>query len=331
MLSEAHRAARLGKITSSIIGAVMEMDDWSSPYDALLKIKGDEIFEGNKATERGTLLEPALLAFAADQSCLTLRPAAFVEGEAADGVVWSGDSADGLLWDEHQDKLVGVIEAKTVNGHGRRGWGEPGTDDVPQRVLAQAYWHLIHWPDAQTCYIPVLFGGDAFSFEMYQVHRDTEFESYLKAQALAWHKRHVQGDESVPLSSSDADKRALLRKAPRDWDDFMPCDDALEGLIAEHLAADKAAKDAAKALALTANKLREAIGESAGIEAAAQGYSVTYRKNKDGAKTDWAAVARELSASEELIYRHTKVDVGARVLRVARKRATKKQDVSDDQ
>lgn len=314
MLSASQKKQRLGRITSSVAAAVLDLDPYSSPYDALLRIKGDDNFAGNDATRRGNLMEPACLQFAAEETGLHLKPADFVAYED-----WSGDSADALLVDP-SGKAQAVVEAKTVSLQAMSDqWGEPGTDDIPEKYLVQCHWHLLHHPTAEVCLVPVVFGGD-FVFRLYEVPRDRKFEAHIRSVAKAWHLRHVKGNEPVPIGASHADTQALLKKSPRDWDAMLPCDDRLAELVRQRIDAAKAAQAAQKEVDRLSNLLREAIGTHAGINAVAQGYSVTYRKNTDSARTDWQQVAREMGASEELIYRYTQVVPGARVLRVAKKR-----------
>jgi predicted phage-related endonuclease len=317
MLTEEQKAARKGRITSSVVAAVLGQDDWASPYDALLKIDGNFDFEGNAATERGNLLEQVVLDYAAQKTGLRFAPAPFVGDKAP----WSGDSADGLLYDA-SGALHAVLEAKTVTMHAMGKWGEEGTDDVPERVIYQAHWHLLHHPAAKTCFVPVLFGGD-FVFRLYELPRDEEFEKFIWREAGAWHRHHVVHRLPVAISGSDSDRQQLLKRNPRDWDALKACDDTLRELIERRMAAHEASKKAEKELALLNNQLREAIGDSEGIDASAHGYSVTYRRNADGAKTDWKAVARTLGVDEKTSYQHTTVEPGARVLRVAKK--TKKE------
>lgn len=317
MLTDAHRQQRKGRITSSVIGAVLDLDPFSSPYDAALRIMGDDAFAGSDAARRGDVLEAACLQYAAEETGMRLAPAPFVAHED-----WSGDSTDGLLVDD-KGALQHVVEAKTVSLHAMTDeWGEPGTDDIPEKFLAQCHWHLLHHPEARSCFVPVLFGGE-FVFRLYEVPRDEAFEATLRQTAKTWHTRHIRNKEPVPIGASHADKRRLQKQHPRDWDDMLVWDDALGNIVESRIAADKQLKAAQKEVDRLSNLLREALGDHSGVDAAAHGYSVTYRKNQDGARTDWQQVAREMGAGEELIYRHTQIVPGPRVLRVAKRRSTR--------
>lgn len=323
MLSEEQKKQRIGRITSSIAPAVLDMDNYSSQYDALQKVRGEYVFEGNDATMRGDLLEPALQRFAAQHSGLLFKPAPFkATGE------WAGDNSDGLLL--RDGKVEAVIEGKTVNVHAAVAWGEPGTDDVPERVLVQAHWHLAHWPEAQVCYVPVLF-ETGFCFKMYELPRNPRFEAWIMERAKAWHDRHVIGDEPVPIGSGSADRNALLAKSPRNWDAMLPCNDELAALLAQRIDADKAVKGAEKDRDRIDNQLRDAIKDAEGIDAFGHGLSCTYRKNKDSTRVDWEAVASALRPPEKLIYEHTRVVPGSRVLRVAKKRANSSKASAPDE
>ncbi len=324
MLTEEHKKARLGRVTSSVAAAVLDLDPYSSPYDAMLRITGQSTFEGNQATRRGTWLEPALLQFLRDKTGMDVKPAPFVSHED-----WSGDSADGLLVNSLGETHA-VVEAKSVGLHSMHQWGDPGTDDIPEHYLVQCHWHMLHHPQADVCLVPAIFER-GLTFEIYEVPRDRAFEAHIQQTARDWHQRHIINKEPVPVGASHADTQALTKKHPRDWDPLLECSEDLASLLLRRVEADKKSKDAKKELDKINNELRSVIGDHSGIDAAALGYSVTYRKNNDGAETNWQKIAHELGAREELIYRHTQVVPGSRVLRVAKKRQSREAQNTDQE
>jgi len=61
------------------------------------------------------------------------------------------------------------------------------------------------------------------------------------------------------------------------------------------------------------NRVKDIIGEADGIQGICG--KVLWKKNKDGEKTDWEAVARALNAPTDLIKEHTTPTKGPRVFR----------------
>jgi predicted phage-related endonuclease len=86
-------------------------------------------------------------------------------------------SVDGLV---ESEKIV--VEIKTSR-HGRKYWGKPGTDDIPDYVRDQVQWAMgvlgTEWKAAE---IAVLFGED--EFQIYRVQRDDEYIATLQKAAL---------------------------------------------------------------------------------------------------------------------------------------------------
>lgn len=304
MLTDEIKARRLGRITSSIAGACLGVDPHKSPADALDEILGRAPeFAGNKATERGNLTERAIVEYG-------LAPArSFAPGIASlyapaphvthpEG--WSADSSDALCVDASGGVLA-VMEGKSVGLGARNQWGEPNTDEVPAKVFVQACWHLIHWPTARFCLVPVLFGGYDFEFQHYVVERDATLLERITGKLRDWHARHVVGGEPVPLGPADTER--LLERWPAPVEEEAPLTPELVGWVERLLEADRIASAANKDREAARFQIRQIMQDKA--QCRADAWAVTYRKPKASASVNWRAIAEVLGATPELIAAHT--------------------------
>src|SRR5574338_880923 len=191
MLTDEQRAFRIGKITSSIAAACLDLNPFSSPYKAFLAILGRSTFQGNWRTQRGNYAEAGCLAYAADQ----FRPLVLQAPSKGQMPVfnpktpWMCDMADAALISErHPPKppigqtydedglyphegIEYVIEAKTADTQkeiAAKAWGRAMTDQIPIYYKVQAHIHMIHYPSAKACLIPVL-KSSPFDYFLYKV------------------------------------------------------------------------------------------------------------------------------------------------------------------
>ena len=163
----------------------------------------------------GQRLEPAVLAYAAEELQMAVRPGPFVRdtrlplGGHLDGVTESGD----------------VVEAKTARV--RSAWGELGSSDVPPAYAAQALHYLGLVPAARVCWMPVLFSG--LEFAMFKVERDDQLIEQMRNIAWRWWQDFVLTD-TPPPPSTGADASLLF---PRDAGKIVIADDATVEAVAK--------------------------------------------------------------------------------------------------
>lgn len=311
MLSPEHQAQREGRITSSLAAACLGLDRWKTPLKAWLEITGRSQFAGNRATKRGNKLEDAILDYPAEELDLTRVDAPFVSLE---DYPWAGDSCDALYFDGDSLALLG--EGKSAAFGMARSYGEEGTDEIPDSVLVQCHWHLVHRPAAPRCVVPVLVGGYDFSFRLYYVDRDLELEGQLLERLARWHRDYVVADKEPPAMAGDTD--VLVERHPvarRDVFDPTPeVAGELDALArAKHYAAERV-KRAKLAEETAKNRIRSIMGEHGACKL--DGVSITYRNSKPRQSVKWEAIARELGATPALIAKHTIEKPGPRSLRV---------------
>lgn len=186
-----------------------------------------------------------------------------------------------------------LVEIKTASIFSAGDFGESGSDEVPIDYRLQCAHELLV-TDAARCHLVVLIGGNRLA--EYRIERDPVLEEQLVAvEARAW--RQVQERQPPPMDGSDGASEYLRKMYPSDDGSTVELSEEVQGLAVGFITAkeqEKAAKGQIEAL-------RNQIAEALGSASAGQGgdISVTWRKSRDSAVTDWERVARTLAPDPE--------------------------------
>ncbi len=161
-------AERRTGIGGSDAAAVAGQSAWRTPLDVYLsKVETDDL-PPTPEMRRGSILEPAVRQMYSDATGYSVEVQrgkilrhpqhpfmlASLDGLAADGRI--------------------VVELKTARS--RKGWGEPGKDEVPLDYLFQTQ-HYLAVTGLATAEIGVLFAD--FEFAIYEIPADAEFQDLL--------------------------------------------------------------------------------------------------------------------------------------------------------
>lgn len=187
-ITEVQREERRKHLGSSDMAAVMGLDSWSNAYDIWLEKTGKLEAEKDKAIfRRGVYMEAALLAFAGDELGDLM-----VEPDRLEFI------KPNLHLCAHPDAMsIAVpqapepVEAKSLGWYAPDSWGEPGTDQLPDRTLIQAHCHMI-CTDTDFCHVPVYLPRR--EFQMYGVSFDTEIGQSICDAAVRFWESHVIKD-----------------------------------------------------------------------------------------------------------------------------------------
>lgn len=235
------RRERLG---SSDMAAVLGLDVHRNAYDVWLEKTGklDEQ-QTNQAMQAGTMFEDGVLQYA-EQELGKLTRNQF--RSAKDRGIPLGANIDAIL--------VGSglpVEAKTAGLFGplREAWGEPGTDEVPDRVIIQSTVHMI-CTLTDLCHVVAFLGGRGF--QMYKVNLDKTVADVVTETAIQFWDKNVLADippdNTLPHASS-------IKRIRREPETTVALDQSLvdQWLLAKEACklAD-AEKDAAEVAMLTA-------------------------------------------------------------------------------
>ena len=194
-ISEKQREERRGYLGSSDMACILGVSPYGNAFDIWLsKTDRLEPEQREKAwLEAGTVLEPGVLRWAEgelgpirtqqeDGSALFRKAQGFPLGSHADGERISNEEP---------------VEGKTAGIFGPilEPYGEPGTDELPDRIIIQAHVHMLCW-EKDICWVPVLLGGKGFV--MYHVKWDDVIMGEIQDKSLDFWEEFVEKDIAPP-------------------------------------------------------------------------------------------------------------------------------------
>jgi putative phage-type endonuclease len=260
--SPAWYAARRGGIGSSEIAAVLGISPWTSPFDLYWRKfddrPGEETGEETDRQRWGHYMEPAIAGWfeqAHPEFWITRSPGVFMHRERA----YQRASPDGLIYDrgsfpdiEEPDDPIATLECKSDNNRG--GWGEPGTDEIPEHYLAQKRWQL-DTLGLSVGYVVVTFGGPPLE---YVVEHDETWAVMAREAAAAFAARLERG-EAPPIDWHSATTRRLkkMHHTVEDVEVEIP-----GGLVEQRREIHRLIKDAERERDLIDNTIRRMLGDA---------------------------------------------------------------------
>lgn len=184
-ITPAQRAQRQKFIGSSDIAAIMGFDPYRNAADvfyekAVLKPKEDDA-PPSEAAEAGNYLEDPLLRWGSDKLQVKIRRnQRRVKGYFAANI-------DALIVGRPEG-----FEAKSTGLYNpmfrAEEWGEPGTDEVPDRVLYQTH-HQMYTGGLERMWVPALINGRGF--QLFLVPRREEVVEQIVRVGNAFMEDHV--------------------------------------------------------------------------------------------------------------------------------------------
>lgn len=191
-ISEFEKNRRFSHIGSSDVAALVGMDKFKSAYDVWLQKTGKVVREDiGEPAKAGTVFEQALLTYTAKELGKLRR-----NQRRAIPNTMIRTNIDAIVVDSGLP-----IEAKTGGLYGplTEDWGDPGTDQVPDRVICQAQIH-IKALEVDMCWVSTFLGGRGFG--IYQVPRNEQLIAILLEAAENFWMKHVITDmpptDSIP-------------------------------------------------------------------------------------------------------------------------------------
>lgn len=167
------------------------------------------------------------------------------------------------------------------------GYGEPGTDEVPDEVLVQVL-HQLAVMDEPEADVAAIIGGRP-EVQIYTIRRDAEAEAAIvDREAVFWD--HVQSRTEPPLDGSEATLRALAAIYPRDEGETIEADDRARAALVSYRLAEAMEDSGLAGKAEARAVLEDLMGTAAKLVAPGIG-EVRWKTTKDVTKTDWKALA----------------------------------------
>jgi putative phage-type endonuclease len=198
-------AARRSGIGGSDAAAVLGLSRWLSPLDVYLaKIGEGGDPEDTPAMYWGRRLERVILEAYVEQTGVAVdAPTGVYRMLRSTERPWQLYSPDGIA----DDRLIEIKTTRTSEG-----WGEPGTDDVPDDYAIQVQ-HGMAVTGLQRCDVAVLIGGS--DFRVYTVERDDKLIADLIAAEAAFWARVERRDPPPPRTYTEAQRLWGRASPPR--------------------------------------------------------------------------------------------------------------------
>lgn len=190
MNAQWHAARRTG-IGGSDAAAILGLSKWRTPLDVYLEKRGEAPpAPENDAMRWGHYLEPAVRQAYADETGREVRvPTQMLRHPQHK---WMIGNIDGVTDDQR------LFEAKTARSP--EGWGEPGTDHIPQPYLLQTQ-HYMAVTGLPVADVAVLIGGA--DFRIYEVPADRELQDMLIEAEHEFWQRVLRRDPPKPVTVED--------------------------------------------------------------------------------------------------------------------------------
>jgi putative phage-type endonuclease len=189
---QAWLADRRSGIGGSDAVAVMGVSKWRTPYEVYLAKRGEgREVDVSPAMHWGNRLEPVIREEYSNATGRVVKvPTTILRHPAHD---WMIGSIDGVTEDNR------LLEIKTTRS--AEGWGDEGTDDIPEAYLVQVQ-HYLTVTGLSIADVAVLIGGS--DFRLYEVAADPELQAILTQVEQAFWTRVCRGEPPDPVSLSDA-------------------------------------------------------------------------------------------------------------------------------
>lgn len=293
-LTALQQERRKSYIGGSEIAAVMGLDPRKTPFDIWYnKTSGEEKINDRDPVKDlpaylGTLFEPIVAHIYAIQhpGVALLDTDLFIHPDYS----MIGATPDRLVTKLEEVNVDRLLEIKTKNWRTARGFGVPGTDQLPDSILCQVQWQMLA-TGVRRCDVAVLVDRD--KYWEYSVEADDSVHDLMIEKVVPWWNRHVVGGIQPPPQGAKAAQ--WLRDKFKAHDGVML---QATQTVEEHLERLNLVRENLKALERSKtdleNELKLFIGEREGV-AGLKG-RVTWKKTKDSIAVDWEAAFKELQS-----------------------------------
>ena len=274
---------RKGKISASNAAAILGLKPFGkTPLDAWLEIKGLKTQkEESREMRQGRRVEAALADLYTDDTGSKLITVN--EPLIHPDLSWLCGTPDRLVAGEQKG-----IEIKNVGKFMADGFGEPGTDQIPDYYLVQVSIYI-----AITKYNFDVWASIAGTYpEIYPIIRDIELENMILEKLDEWYKIYIIGNQEPEIDSSPSCAEYLAKKYPKNFaplKEATPDEDHLLQKLSEVRDALKSYEEQEEEIK---NLLKNSIGDADGIQGS--DWKATWKATKESKKIDWERLARNL-------------------------------------
>lgn len=308
-ITEEQRARRKLGLFASDVAAIMTGQGVQVALEKLGEIEAPDLSDV-PSVELGNILEaPVLDAWEREN-----KPVEFIRSPDTiyhPTLPWLGCHLDAKA--HFSDGGARVVEAKAYSAFNRDGWGEPGTDQVPQprfwQCMAQMAITKAQFADIPICFVnekalTQFLTNGTVPIETYVIPRNDELIEFMVEEcAKVWRKIEAR-ELPEPINVGDAE--LIYRRARAD--SVADATDEIYGLWQELATARAALKEAEDTKAQTEAKIKAFMADAAELRYGGKTLA-TWKNNKDGVSFDAKAFA---AAHPDLYASFTKPKAGAR-------------------
>lgn len=272
----AERASGLG---GTDIAAILGVSPWRTPLQVWEEKTRRTVGQPeNAAMRRGRMLEPFVAEMYQQETGRIVHAGSTVHG-AED---WMLGHLDGES-DSPEVEDPRVLEIKTVSPWAAKGWGEPGTDEIPLVYVAQVQWYMgLSGHDLAD--VAALIGVD--DLRIHTIHFDAElFAAMVEAGRRFW-RECVLAD--VPPAPMAREATRLFIKDDGSQITATPEIEAACARLAELKAQRKALDGEIEPME---DSVKLAMGEAAVLNDCTGCVLATWKRAKDSRSTDWKGLA----------------------------------------
>lgn len=260
------RELRKKHLGSSDIPAMLGLSPYKSAYDLWLEKTGKLIEADNEtpAMRAGTRFENGVLDDAEEQLGELRRNVWLCKRGGAAPIASNIDAVVLKTGDPVEAKTAGLFGPLT------EWWGQEGTDQVPDRVIAQCQVHLLV-TEAEVCHVPTFLGGRGFA--MFEIPRNVKIINAIIDAAEHFWQEHVLRNVEPHGSRASLEVVKLIKREPQKVTTIEP--ELVEAWLETRDVASEAQKvaDQAKADVLAA------LGDAEAAMAGPMG-AITYYETK---------------------------------------------------
>jgi len=288
-LDAAQLALRRTGIAATDVPAVLGLSPWRSPLDVFLDKTGKAPpVEENEDMQRGNFLEEGARRWYAHRTgAKVAEPGTLVHHRNPLVIA----TPDGVAL--RQGGEVRGLEIKMPSR--ADGWGEPGTDAIPEAYLLQCHWQLAvlsEWTDTVDVFA-VLEGKP----RLYHVRRDVEMEGVLIQEMERFWRDHVLTGKPPEVHPRDLESVSrAFRRSEGGAVDFASLPPETQVTLEEYLRAYQDESAASDRRALWEARAKMALGSVPGVRGLPPELGFTSVSwSEQGGKTAWKKVAEELA------------------------------------
>lgn len=208
-LTKEQLAERRAGIGGDDAAAICGKHPFKTAYEVALRIKGeleDANLEGVDIIEFGNEMEDVLARFYERKNKVQLaKPQRIVHPQYP----FIGGNIDRRIIDNPKT----AIECKNVGLFAGEWWGQPGSDEVPERVTIQTHHYMLCDPVIERFHVLRCWGGNVY--QMFVIERDQELVESLLTIELDFMEKLNAGELPPPdfahRSTTDTLKRAFKK------------------------------------------------------------------------------------------------------------------------